>query len=143
MEQIPLIKNQMLNGIVEICRGCGRGCNFCNHTMLNYRCQSLENILEGARVNVDAGRRVLFHAEDVLRYKAKGFIPNEEEVFRLFNEVKKLTDNIGISHFAHASVASKPSLMEGFEKPSSERMSYEKYNRRMWSKCREDMGGTG
>jgi len=110
--QIPLIKNPTLNGIVEICRGCGRGCNFCNPTMLNYRCQPLESILEEARVNVDAGRGVLFHAEDVLRYKAKGFIPNEKEVLRLFNEVKKLTGNIGISHFAHASVASKPSLIE-------------------------------
>jgi radical SAM superfamily enzyme YgiQ (UPF0313 family) len=112
LDEIPIIKNPTLNGVIEICRGCGRGCRFCNPTMLNFRCQPIEKIMDEAKVNVDAGNGVLFHAEDVLRYKAKGFVPNENEVLNLFNEVKKLTDNIGISHFAHASVASKPSLIE-------------------------------
>ncbi|MGF3555207.1 MAG: B12-binding domain-containing radical SAM protein [Thermoplasmatota archaeon] len=112
LEQIPLIKNPTLNGIIEICRGCGRGCRFCNPTMLNFRCLPLEKILQEAQVNVDNGNGVLFHAEDVLRYNAKGFIPNEQEVLHLFSEVKKLTEHIGISHFAHSSVASKPSLVE-------------------------------
>ena len=112
LEQIPLIRNPTINGIIEICRGCGRGCRFCNPTMMNYRCQPLEYILKEAKVNIDAGNGVLFHAEDVLRYKTKGFIPNEKEILRLFTEVKKLTDRISISHFAHASVASNPRLIE-------------------------------
>ena len=111
LEQIPLIRHPTINGIIEICRGCGRGCRFCNPTMLNYRSQPLENILQEAQVNVDVGNGVLFHAEDVLRYKTKGFIPNEKEVIRLFTEVKKLTNHISISHFAHASVASNPKLI--------------------------------
>jgi len=112
LEQIPVIRNPTLNGIIEICRGCGRGCRFCNPTMLSFRCQPIDKIMEEARLNVDAGNGVLFHAEDVLRYNAKGFVPNEIAVLKLFSDVKKLTDNIGISHFAHASVASKPSLVE-------------------------------
>ncbi|MDH7517559.1 MAG: radical SAM protein [Candidatus Thermoplasmatota archaeon] len=112
LDQIPLIRHPTINGIIEICRGCGRGCRFCNPTMLNYRCQPLDYILREARINVEAGNGVLFHAEDVLRYKTKGFIPNENEVIRLFTEVKKLTNRIGISHFAHASVASNPGLIE-------------------------------
>ncbi|VVB62081.1 Radical SAM superfamily protein [uncultured archaeon] len=111
LEQIPLIHYPTINGIIEICRGCGRGCRFCNPTMLNYRSQPLEFILQEAKVNVDAGNGVLFHAEDVLRYKTKGFIPDEKEVLRLFTEVKKLTDRISFSHFAHASVASNPGLI--------------------------------
>ena len=112
LDQIPLIRKPTLNGIVEICRGCGRGCRFCNPTMLNFRCQPLDYILKEIQVNVNADRGVLFHAEDVLRYQANGFEPNESATLNLFNETKKLTDDIAISHFAHASVASKPELVE-------------------------------
>lgn len=113
LDEIPVIKNPTLNGIVEICRGCGRGCRFCTPTMLNFRCFPIEKILEEIRLNVDAGNGAVFHAEDVLRYNADDFIPNEEEVFRLFNEAKKIAGNrISFSHFAHASVASKPGLIE-------------------------------
>jgi radical SAM superfamily enzyme YgiQ (UPF0313 family) len=112
LEQIPIIRRPTLNGLIEIARGCGRGCRFCNPTMLNYRCQPLNRILEEAKVNVNAGRGVLFHAEDVLRYGSADFVPNEKAVIKLFKEVKKLTSNIGLSHFAHASVMAKPSLIE-------------------------------
>ena len=112
LDQIPLIKNPTINGLIEICRGCGRGCKFCNPTMLDFRCQSIEKILEEVKVNVNAGNGVTLHAEDVLRYQAKGFVPNDTAVLNLFNEVKKLTDGIGISHFTYASVAAKPRLVE-------------------------------
>lgn len=111
LEQIPLIRHPTINGLIEICRGCGRGCRFCNPTMLNYRSQPLANILKEAKVNIDAGNGVLFHAEDVLRYQTKGFIPDEKKVLLLFTEVKKLTNRISISHFTHASVASNPNLI--------------------------------
>ena len=112
LEEIPLIKNPTLNGLIEICRGCGRGCRFCNPTMLNFRCQTMEKILMEAKLNVDAGNGIIFHAEDVLRYKAKGFVPDEKAVMNLFSEGKKLTYNVGLSHFAYASVMAKPVLVE-------------------------------
>jgi radical SAM superfamily enzyme YgiQ (UPF0313 family) len=111
-EDIPLIQKPTIDGLIEIGRGCGRGCRFCNPTMLNYRCLPLDYILKEAKINVDAGNGVTLHAEDVLRYDCKGFIPNEQSVIKLFTEIKKLTDNIGISHVAHASVATKPKLVE-------------------------------
>jgi radical SAM superfamily enzyme YgiQ (UPF0313 family) len=112
LDKIPLIRKPTINGLIEICRGCGRGCRFCTPTMRNYRCQPLEYIIKEAKINVDAGNGVLLHAEDVLRYKTKGFTPDEKEVTRLFTEVRKLTDHIGISHIAHASVAANPHLIE-------------------------------
>lgn len=111
LERIPLIKRPTLNGIIEICRGCGRGCRFCNPTMLYFRCQPIDYILKEAKINVDAGNGVLLHAEDVLRYKAHRFEPNEPAVINLFEQVKHLTDAVGISHFAHASAAAKPNLI--------------------------------
>ena len=112
LEQIPLIINPTLNGLVEVCRGCGRGCKFCNPTMLNYRCQTIDKIVTEAKINVNAGNKVLLHAEDVLRYNAKGFVPNEKYVMRLFSEVKKLTDDVGLSHFNYGSVMAKPELVK-------------------------------
>jgi radical SAM superfamily enzyme YgiQ (UPF0313 family) len=113
LEQIPLIRKPTLNGIIEICRGCGRGCRFCNPTMMNYRCQPIERIVEEVQLNINAGSDgVILHAEDVLRYKTKGFVPDETEVVPLFEEVRKITDHIGFSHFAHASVAANEHLVE-------------------------------
>jgi radical SAM superfamily enzyme YgiQ (UPF0313 family) len=113
LDQIPLIRKPTINGIIEITRGCGRGCKFCNPTMLNFRSQPLERILEEVRLNLNSGTDgVIFHGEDFLRYKTKGFVPNEKEVMRLFTETKKLTGRIQISHFAHASAAANPSLIK-------------------------------
>ncbi len=112
IEKIPIIKNPTLNGLIEVCRGCGRGCRFCNPTMLNFRCQTMEKILMETKINVDAGNGVILHAEDIFRYKTKNFEPNEPAIINLFSEVKKITDNIGLSHFAYASIMAKPVLIE-------------------------------
>lgn len=112
LEQIPLIQKPTINGIIEICRGCGRGCKFCNPTMMNFRCQPLDYIIKEALVNQKAGKNITLHAEDIFRYQAKGFIPDEKAVLKLFREMKKITNEIGISHFAFSSVVAKPKLIE-------------------------------
>ncbi|KYK28997.1 hypothetical protein AYK20_06245 [Thermoplasmatales archaeon SG8-52-1] len=112
LEQIPLIQKPTINGIIEICRGCGRGCRFCNPTMMNFRCQPLDYIKKEAMINIKAGKNITLHAEDILRYQAKGFIPDEKAVIKLFKEMKKITGDIGISHFAFSSVVAKPKLIE-------------------------------
>ena len=110
--QIPLIQKPTINGIIEICRGCGRGCRFCNPTMLNFRCQPLEYIKKEAMINKKVGDNITLHAEDILRYQADGFIPNEKAILTLFTEMKKITNHVGISHFAYSSVVAKPNLIE-------------------------------
>jgi radical SAM superfamily enzyme YgiQ (UPF0313 family) len=112
LENIPSILNPTLNGLIEIARGCGRGCRFCNPTMLNYRCQPLDYILKEAEINVEAGRGIIYHSEDVLRYGSKNFVVDEEKLKKLFSEGKKLTHNVGMSHFALASLMSKPNVVE-------------------------------
>ena len=115
LEKIPNIVNPTINGLVEIARGCGRGCRFCNPTMLNYRCRELKDILKEVRINATHGLGALLHAEDVLRYKADGVIPREDKVIELFKEVLKIVkepSKVGISHFAFASVLAKPNLVE-------------------------------
>jgi len=114
VDEIPVIKNPTVDGIVEIARGYGRGCAFCIPTLRRYRCLPIEHILKEVEVNVKAGRRPLLHAEDVLRYKAKGFELNREEVINLFKSVMKHpgVDSVAVSHFSLSSIASAPDLLE-------------------------------
>jgi radical SAM superfamily enzyme YgiQ (UPF0313 family) len=113
-QDIPLIQNGTIDGIIEISRGCGRGCAFCVPTLQQYRCRSIESILKEVDVNLKAKRRPLLHAEDVLRYKAKGFEINEEAVKELFDTVYHHpgVKAVAISHFALSSVVSAPSLIK-------------------------------
>ncbi len=111
--EIPRIRGATIGGLVEISRGCGRGCKFCVPTMRRLRSRPLEDILYEAKAVVEGGKDIVtLHAEDVLRYKARGFNVNREEVLRLFEEVHRIAKNVGISHFALSSVASAPEVVE-------------------------------
>jgi len=114
VDEIPVIRGATIDGIIEIARGCGRGCAFCEPTMLRYRCLPLSHILKEVEVNLRAGRRPLLHAEDVLRYGAKGITVNREAVLNLFRSVKNYpgVDGVAISHFSLASVAIAPDVVE-------------------------------
>jgi radical SAM superfamily enzyme YgiQ (UPF0313 family) len=113
LDKIPVIKNPTICGLVEIARGCGKGCRFCIPTLRQFRCQPIEKIMEEIKVNLSAGAKgALLHAEDMLRYGANGPIPNEEKVIELFSSALKLTPYVWISHFAFSSVASRPSLVQ-------------------------------
>ena len=113
-EEIPLIKNPTIDGIVEISRGCGRGCKFCAPTLQKFRCLPVEHILKDVELNLNAGKQPLLHAEDILRYKAKGFQVNVEAVTDLFRQVSNHpgVDQVQISHFALSSAASAPDAVE-------------------------------
>ncbi len=114
VDEIPVIKGPTIGGLVEIARGCGRGCRFCVPTLQRLRCLPIKHILEEVDVNLRAGRQPLLHAEDVLRYKPKGFEVNKGAVINLFKAVRSHpgVKRVGISHFALASVASAPDVVE-------------------------------
>jgi radical SAM superfamily enzyme YgiQ (UPF0313 family) len=113
-EEIPKIKKGTVDGIIEIARGCGRGCDFCVPTLKRYRCRPIKDILKEVEVNLRAGRRPLLHAEDVLRYKAKGLEVNKEAVIDLFKTVRSYpgVEAVGMSHFALSSIASAPDVVK-------------------------------
>jgi radical SAM superfamily enzyme YgiQ (UPF0313 family) len=109
-DRIPRLGGPTVDGIVEISRGCGRGCDFCVPTLAKYRCRSEDDILADVEVNLRAGRQPLLHAEDVIRYGAKHIEVDEERVCGLFERVAEVpgVERVSISHFALASVASAP-----------------------------------
>lgn len=113
-EEIPLIKEATIDGIIEVARGCGRGCDFCVPTLQRFRCLPIRDILKEVEVNLRAGRRPLLHAEDVLRYKAKGLEVNKETVVDLFKTVRNHpgVNSVAMSHFTLSSIASAPEVVE-------------------------------
>lgn len=112
--EIPVIRGATIDGIIEIARGCGRGCDFCVPTLQRFRCLTIDHILKEIEINLRVGRQPIFHAEDVLRYRAKGLEINRQAVIELFKSAKNYpgVKNVGISHFALASVVSAPDLVE-------------------------------
>lgn len=120
VEEIPLIRGATIDGIVEVARGCGRGCRFCEPTLQRYRCLPTSHILKEVEVNVRSGRRsLILHAEDVLRYGAiRLYEVDVPAVVGLFEAVKSVpgVEGVGLSHFALASVATAPEAVEGISK---------------------------
>ncbi len=113
-DAVPPLIGPTIQGIVEISRGCGRGCAFCEPTMRSLRHFSIGQILNDVEVNLRGGSQPLLHAEDILRYKATGLTVNKEAVVELFKAVKNYpgVQNIGISHIALSSVCNSPGTVE-------------------------------
>ncbi|HEY3420635.1 MAG TPA: radical SAM protein [Methanomassiliicoccales archaeon] len=110
IDRIARIEEPTVNGLVEISRGCGRGCDFCIPTMAKYRCREIKDILADVEVNLAAGRQPCLHAEDVFRYGAKKIEVDPGRLISLFQAVSEVpgVTRMTISHFALASVASAP-----------------------------------
>ncbi len=114
LDQIPRLRNGTIHGVVEVSRGCMRGCRFCTPRLHRIRHKPLDQILDDIRVNVAAGNRgVLLHGEDVLAYGSAGISPEKEKVLELFRRVAQVqgVTNIGLSHLALATIYHHPDLL--------------------------------
>ncbi len=104
IEKIPVIKGASVNGLVEIMRGCPRGCRFCSVTLRPLRFIPIEHIIKEIEVNARAGvKNTILHSEDVLLYHADGIKPRPEPILRLHEAVLKATP--GTISWAHVSLA--------------------------------------
>lgn len=113
LDEIPDIVNPSINGLVEVGRGCCRGCKFCIITFRPLRWYPLEKILNEIDVNFRRGytRGACLHAEDVMLYGSQNTLPNDEKLIRLHeNVVKKCEGDMSWSHCSLAAVTSKPKL---------------------------------
>jgi radical SAM superfamily enzyme YgiQ (UPF0313 family) len=110
LEEIPDIIAPSINALVEIGRGCCRGCKFCSVTLRPLRWYPYEKILREIEVNMNIGRGACLHAEDVMLYGSKNTIPDDEKLVKLHEVVMEKCDGIGWSHCSLAAVASKPKL---------------------------------
>jgi radical SAM superfamily enzyme YgiQ (UPF0313 family) len=112
LDEIPEIVNPSINGLVEIGRGCCRGCQFCSVTLRPLRWCPMEKILHEIDVNMKvAGTRgTVLHAEDVMLYGSKNTLPNGEKLIKLHETVVKKSRGVTWSHCSLAAVAAEPKL---------------------------------
>jgi len=112
LDEIPEIRNPSINGLIEIGRGCCRGCRFCSVTQRPLRWYPYEKIRREIEVNANAGLNYgILHAEDVLLYGSKNTVPQRNKVLKLHRLCKRLMGGVGWSHTSMAAAAADPKLL--------------------------------
>ena len=116
VDEIPVVRHRSTFGVVEITRGCGRGCQFCGPATKVGRSFPLDHIMESARVNAREGAtEVMLASEDMFLYEQKpNFETNIEALETLFGAVKSVPgiETIQTSHITIAPVVKDPSIIE-------------------------------
>lgn len=115
-EEVPLIGHAACYGMVEIMRGCGRGCQFCSPTMRTRYSFPLEHIMKEVEVNIKEGSNTIFTAtEDMFLYESKpGFIPDREKIVKLYSAIASYpgVEHILLSHASLAPIIYDPKILE-------------------------------
>ncbi len=105
LDEIPTIKKPALFGVVEITRGCGKGCQFCSPTMRTRYSFPLEKIKKEVELNARAGSRmIVLQTDDIFLYKCgERFVPNRQAIVELIETVAKIP-NVEYLQPAHAAL---------------------------------------
>ena len=99
VDEIPTIKGASVNGLIEIGRGCPRGCSFCSVTLRPMRWYPLSKIEEELKINVRNGVvHGLIHSDDVPLYGSDTIEPNMDKLIALHKLVKSYYKTIAWSH---------------------------------------------
>lgn len=116
VENIPSIRHRCTLGVVEITRGCGRGCQFCSMSLRHGKSIPLQQIVANVRAQAAEGAdSIMLTTEDLFLYeKGVRFEPNLPALRRLFESVASVEGvrYIGLTHGTMAPVVVNPFLLE-------------------------------
>ena len=119
-EEIPPILGPSIFGLVEISRGCGRGCRFCvPATSGKMRMLPLEEkIIPDIKVHVESGiKAITFQSDDALRYGSNGFSIDEDALINLYKSAFEAgAKEVYITHSTLAPIAYQPEIIEKLTK---------------------------
>lgn len=120
VDDIVPIVNPSMKGLVEVMRGCGVGCDFCEVTLRPLRYYPIENIRKEIAVNVGSGQHSAWlQSDEIWGYRHGAlFEPNQEALVDLFTEVMKVK-GIEASNPTHGRIsipAAHPELIEKLTK---------------------------
>lgn len=116
MAHIPTTKNRSTFGVVEVTRGCGRGCQFCSIALRKGKSLPLEHILENVRVQVANGAdTIMITTEDIFLYeqgaKFDTNVPALKKMFKSVTEVPGVR-HVMLSHGTMSPVVRNPEVIE-------------------------------
>lgn len=116
VDEIPVVRHRSTFGVVEITRGCGRGCQFCSPATKVGRSFPLDHIVESTRVNVGEGAtEVMLTSEDMFLYEQlPNFVTNVPAMERMFKSVLGVEglETIQLTHITMAPVVKDPTVIE-------------------------------
>lgn len=116
LESIPRVKNRSTFGVVEITRGCGRGCQFCSVALRSGKSLPLDHILDDVHTHVSQGAdTILLTTEDIFLYEqGPRFDTNVPALKRLLESVSAVdgVDHIMLTHGTMAPIVKEPYLIE-------------------------------
>ncbi|MCL5404599.1 MAG: B12-binding domain-containing radical SAM protein [Candidatus Marsarchaeota archaeon] len=118
LEKIPLIQGPVHSGMVEIMRGCGIGCDFCEVTLRPLRYYTNEMIRKEIEVNVKLGGfdNAWLHTDEFFgfRHTKPTFEPNEEALIDLVTNVMSIKGvrRTNPTHARISPAAAYPELIE-------------------------------
>lgn len=110
IEDIPDIVEPSMHGMVEVMRGCGRGCKFCDVTLRSLRYYPPEKVKREINVNIKKGgaRSAWIHSDDIFVYgmdpsTTKNMAPNREALEELFEAI--MSTGVGHTNPTHGTLA--------------------------------------
>jgi radical SAM superfamily enzyme YgiQ (UPF0313 family) len=116
LQSIPRIRHRSTFGVVEITRGCGRGCQFCSVALRSGKSIPLPQILDNVRVQVAEGAdTILLTTEDLFLYEqGPRFQTNVPALKRLFESVAGVPGvrHIMLTHGTISPAVVDPSVIE-------------------------------
>ncbi|MCL5252685.1 MAG: B12-binding domain-containing radical SAM protein [Candidatus Thermoplasmatota archaeon] len=90
VDEIPAIHGPAAKGIVEIMRGCGIGCDFCEVTLRPLRYYPIDRIVKETEVNVRQGgfSNAWLQTDEIFAFRhGRMYEPNQDALLELFSSI--------------------------------------------------------
>lgn len=132
IEKVQPIKSPSLLGIIELSRGCARGCKFCtmadkkmSHLSCDLICADLETNVAGGIKSVVSG------SEDFFRYGATGIKPDFDKLRDLLERMRQVK-GLSFMQIDHANVSTVAQMTDDQLKEIRRLLTWEKESNYLW-----------